>query len=147
MLLHDALREALDLLLERLGPDRGDWRWGRLHGVRFGHPLARMPGLAPMFVAAEHELGGDEQTVLQGGFDARDGFQAAVVPSWRFVADLGDLDRSVAVAPTGQSGNPESPHWNDQAPLWITGELRPAPVSRPAVEAAAEHRLVLRPDR
>jgi penicillin amidase len=146
-LLGGALREALDLLLERLGTDRGAWRWGGLHRVRFGHPLARMPGLAPMLVAAEHELGGDEQTVLQGGFDAREGFQAAVVPSWRFVADLDDPDRSVAVAPTGQSGNPASPHWNDQAPLWIAGELRAAPVSRPAVEAAAEHRLLLRPDR
>ena len=90
--------------------ERGGWRWGALHRVRFAHPLARMPGLAPVFVAAEHELGGDEQTVLQGGFDARDGFDAAVVPSWRFVADLADLDRLArACAPTGQSGQPGVP--------------------------------------
>jgi penicillin amidase len=146
-ILGGALREALGQLRDRLGADRGDWRWGALHRVRFGHPLARMPGLAPMFVAAEHELGGDEQTVLQAGFDARGGFEAAVVPSWRFVADLADVDRSVAVSPTGQSGNPASPHWNDQAPLWIAGELRPAPVTRAGVEAAAERALVLRPAR
>jgi penicillin amidase len=106
-----------------------------------------MPGLAPMFVAAEHELGGDEQTVNQAGFDGREGFDPAVVPSWRFVADLADPDRSMAVMPTGQSGNPVSAHWNDQAPLWIAGRLRPAPVTRPAVEAAATHRLTLRPAR
>jgi penicillin amidase len=145
--LGDALRGAIDLLEERLGADRAAWRWGALHRVRFAHPLARMPGLAPVFVAAEHELGGDEQTVLQGGFDGRDGFEAAVVPSWRFVADLGDVDRSAAILPTGQSGNPASPHWNDQSDRWIAGELRPAPVRRQAVEAAAVRRLMLRPSR
>ncbi|MGZ8606390.1 MAG: penicillin acylase family protein [Actinomycetota bacterium] len=143
----DALGGALAMLTERLGPDRAGWRWGALHGVRFAHPLARMPGLDAVFVAAEHELSGDEQTVLQGGFDARHGFQAVVVPSWRLVADLGDVDGSMAVLPTGQSGNPASPHWNDQAPLWIGGELRPAPVTRAAVEAAATHRLRLLPGR
>lgn len=146
-LLHATLADAIELLVERLGADRSLWRWGALHRVRFAHPLARMPGLASVFVAAEHELGGDEQTVLQGGFDGRDGFEAAVVPSWRLVADLGDVDRSMAILTTGQSGNPASPHWNDQAALWIAGELRPAPVTRPAVEAAAERRLALRPSR
>jgi penicillin amidase len=145
--LAEALRGALGLLTERLGDERSSWRWGALHRVRFAHPLARMPGLGPMFVAADHELGGDEQTVLQGGFDAREGFDAAVVPSWRFVADLADPDRSMAVLPTGESGNPASPHWNDQAPLWIAGELRAAPVTRRAVERVAERRLLLRPAR
>lgn len=141
-----ALDDAMELLRDALG-DRREWRWGALHRVRFAHPLARMPGLAPVFVAAEHELPGDEQTVLQGGADARDGFEAVVVPSFRMVADLGDVDRSMAVAPTGQSGNPASPHWNDQAPLWIAGELRPAPVTRRAVEAAADRLLRLLPGR
>ncbi len=145
--LGDTLDEAIALLTERLGPDRAGWRWGALHTVAFAHPLARMPGLAPVFVAAQHEAGGDEQTVLQGGFDGRADFAAAVVPSWRFVADLGNVDRSMAILTTGQSGNPASPHWNDQAALWIAGELRPAPVTRSAVEEAAERRLTLRPAR
>jgi penicillin amidase len=146
-LLLDALDDALALLEDRLGPDRTAWRWGAVHSVRFAHPLARMPGFAPLFVAAEHEVGGDEQTVLQASFDARDGFRPAVVPSWRLVADLADVDRSAAVLPTGQSGNPASPHWNDQTDLWISGRLRPAPVTRAAVEASAAHRLSLLPDR
>ncbi len=146
-ILGDALSAAIDLLTDKFGSDREAWRWGALHRVRFAHALARMPGLAPVFVAAEHELGGDESTILQGGSDARDGFDAAVVPSWRFVADLADVDRSAAILTTGQSGNPASPHWNDQAGRWIAGELRPAPVTRAAVEAAATRRLVLRPAR
>jgi penicillin amidase len=59
--------------------------------------------------------------------------------------DLSNVDATLAVMSTGQSGNPASPHWNDQSPMWAAGELRPCPFTRPAVKAAAEHRLVLFP--
>jgi penicillin G amidase len=144
-LLGSALEDALDRLERELGPDPSGWRWGALHHARFAHPLARLPGLGALFVAAEHEVGGDEQTVLQSGVDGRLGFEATVVPSWRQVVDLSKLDATKAVISTGQSGNPASPHWNDQSPLWAAGELRSCPFTRPAVEAAAEHRLVLVP--
>src|SRR4030095_13148089 len=57
-----ALTETVALLAERFGSDERGWRWGALHRVRFAHPLARLPGIGALFVAAEHELGGDEQT-------------------------------------------------------------------------------------
>jgi penicillin G amidase len=144
-LLGNALESALAGLEAQLGPERKGWRWGALHHARFAHPMARLPGVGAMFVAADHELGGDEQTVLQAGVDARLGFDAVVVPSWRFVTDLGDPDASVAVLTTGQSGNPASPHWNDQAELWASGGVRPAPFTRAAVEAAADRSLRLSP--
>lgn len=144
-LLGAALEDALAGLEARLGRDRDSWRWGALHHARFAHPMARLPGVGELFVAADHELGGDEQTVLQAGIDARLGFDAVVVPSWRFVTDLGDPDSSVAVLTTGQSGNPASPHWNDQAELWASGGVRPAPFTRPAVEAVADRSLLLSP--
>ena len=144
-LLGAALEDALAGLEARLGPERDTWRWGAIHHARFAHPMARLPGVGEVFVAAEHELGGDEQTVLQAGVDARLGFDAVVVPSWRFVTDLGDADASVAVLTTGQSGNPASPHWNDQAGLWASGGVRPAPFTRLAVEAVADRSLRLSP--
>ena len=144
-LLGSTLEGALDRLETELGADASAWRWGSLHRARFAHPLARLPGLGALFVAAEHEVGGDEQTVLQSGLDGRLGFDATVVPSWRQVVDLSNVDATLAVLSTGQSGNPASSHWNDQSPLWAAGELRPCPFTRPAVESAAEHRLVLTP--
>jgi penicillin amidase len=144
-LLGSALEGALDRLETALGADPSAWRWGAIHRVRFAHPLARLPGLGALFVAAEHGIGGDEQTVLQSGLDGRLGFDAVVVPSWRQVVDLSNVDEARAILSTGQSGNPASPHWNDQSPLWAAGELRPCPFTRAAVEAAAERRLVLVP--
>jgi penicillin amidase len=125
-------------LRERLGDGASRWRWGDLHRVVLAHPLAAIPGFEELFVAMEAGVGGDDQTVLQTGVDARGGrFPAAVIPSWRAVYDLGDLDRSVGVLPAGNSGNPASVHWNDQAPLWLAGEAHPLPFTRAAVEAAA----------
>jgi penicillin amidase len=138
----DLLGEALDVTLaemrERLGEDASAWRWGDLHRVALAHPLAAIPGFEGLFGALEAGVGGDDQTVLQTGVDARGGrFPAAVIPSWRAVYDLADLDRSVGVLPTGNSGNPASAHWNDQAPLWLAGDTHPLPFTPRAVEAAS----------
>lgn len=144
-LLHEALAGALAELVDALGPDPAGWSWGAMHRVRLVHPLGALPGLEPLFTAVDAPLGGDEQTVSQGGFDGRDGYRAAVIPSWRAVYDLDDLDRSMGALPAGNSGNPASPHWNDQAELWLAGELHPLPLTRPAVEAAAVATLHLVP--
>ena len=114
-------------------------------GRVFAHPLGRMPGLEPLFVAAEHPLGGDEQTVNNAGFEGDGPFRVYVVPSWRAVYDLSDLDASRGILPTGQSGNPASPHWNDQTDLWAAGELRPLPFTRGAVEERGDRASRARP--
>jgi acyl-homoserine lactone acylase PvdQ len=49
------------------------------------------------------------------------------------------------VLTTGVSGNPASPHWSDQAPLWAAGDQREAPVTREAVDALAVSTLSLVP--
>ncbi len=144
-LLRAALADALAELRERLGTDPSAWRWGALHRLTLVHPLGAIPGLGSLFTAADTELGGDEQTVMQGGFDGRDGYGVDVIASWRAVYDLADLDRSVGVLPAGVSGDPASPHWNDQFPLWIAGEHHALPFTRPAVEAAAVATLRLLP--
>jgi penicillin amidase len=135
--------EALDAAAERIPEGT---TWGELHTLHLVHPLGRMPGLGSLFGAADVPLGGDEQTVAQGGFDARGGgADPAVIASWRAVWDLGHLDRSVSVLPSGMSGNPASPHWNDQTSLWSTGRSHPAPVTRSAVEGAAVSAIRLLP--
>jgi penicillin amidase len=144
-LLRASLVDAIAELRERLGLDPARWRWGAVHRLRLVHPLGKLPGLESLFTAADVELGGDEQTVMQGGFDGRHGYPVAVIASWRAVYDLADLDRSVGVLPAGVSGNPASPHWNDQAALWAAGEHHPLPFTRPAVEAAAVSTLRLVP--
>jgi penicillin G amidase len=143
--LDEALAGAWDRCAEAMGPDPAAWRWGDIHRARFAHPLGRMPGLEPLFVAAEHPLGGDDQTVNKAGFEGGGPFDVCVIPSWRVVYDLANLDESMGILPTGQSGNPASPHWNDQTNAWAAGGLLSLPFTRAAVEAAATDRLTILP--
>ena len=145
----DRLRTALDAALDELERELGDdvdaWRWGAFHHARFRGPISITPELAELFTGADVEVGGDEQTVLASSFLPGESWRAQVVPSWRQVVDLSDPDAARGVLPTGQSGNPESPHWNDQAGLWASGRHHPMPFTRAAVEREAESTLRLLP--
>jgi penicillin G amidase len=143
--LQSTLDAALDELAGALGDDPDAWRWGDLHRISLAGTLARIPGLEELFTGGEGPMGGDEQTVLQGMYSIGEGYGVSVVPSWRMVIDLGDLDRSLGINTLGQSGNPTSPHFRDQFPLWLEGKLHPLPFTRAAVDAAAAATLRLMP--
>jgi penicillin amidase len=119
----DLLRDALDDAIE----ETGDAPWGERHRLVLAHPLAAIPGLEGLFVAADLPLGGDEQTISQGGTDGVVGDRVAVIPSWRAVYDLADPDGGSGVLPAGVSGNPASPHWNDQTADYAAGATHPFP--------------------
>jgi penicillin amidase len=105
-----------------------------MHTLVLAHPLARIPGLDEVFTAGAIPLGGDSQTVAQGGFDDLLGYRPAVIPSVRAIYDLGDLERSASVLPSGISGNPASPHWADQMALYAAGETKPAGFAEPSTD-------------
>lgn len=46
-------------------------------------------------------------------------------PSTRRVIDFSDIEKSVSILPTGQSGNPLSDHYKDQAEKYNKGEFVP----------------------
>ena len=145
-LLGRALTRAIEDLESRLGPAAADWRWGRLHQVHFRHILASaIPGLDELFSAGPFEVGGGDDTINRGVLHPSEGFADGAIASYRQIIDLSDLDRSLSIITTGNSGNPASPYFADQAPMWAAGEYHPMPFTRPAVEAASAGRLVLAP--
>ena len=78
-------------------------------------------------------------------YEPGSGYDVVVVPSWRQIIDLSNIDASIGTHTVGQSGNPASPHFKDLFPLWSRGEYHPLPFSRRAVEGLAESRLALVP--
>ena len=70
---------------------------------------------------------------------------AAIGATYRQIIDFADLDASLATNAPGQSGRPGSPYYGNLTESWASGEYFPLLFTRPAVEAGAEHRLVLRP--
>jgi penicillin amidase len=65
--------------------------------------------------------------------------------SFRAVWDVGNWDAGGITLPQGESGEPGSGHYTDQAQAWIAGRLWPLPFSDPAVQRAAESRETLAP--
>lgn len=143
-----SLEEAVGDLQQRLGDDMSQWQWGRLHQITFPHPLGQVKPLRRIFNRGPYPIAGDQNTVHQGAFDPAHPFVASVsTPSYRQIVDLGDLNRSVAVIPGGQSGQPGNRHFSDLMPLWLRGEYHPLLFDRRAIEAEAEGTLVLTSDR
>ncbi len=138
----ESLQDAAAEARERLGESMDSWRWGDLHSITFEHPLADTPARAAVFNRGPIERGGDAYTPnATGGRD----FKQSSGASYRHILDLSDWDRSVFTSTPGQSGQPESPFYDDLAPQWGVGEYSPLLFTREAVEANTSHRLTLKP--
>jgi len=127
-----ALTAAWEAATARLGPDPSAWRWGDLHPLTFRHLLGRGQGAAPRFVAWLFRLNrgpfprpGDGMTVNLGAFLLTRPFAVEVGPSYRQLIDLDTPERSRWILAGGVSGDPDSRHYADQIPAWLSGESRP----------------------
>ncbi|MDX1576020.1 MAG: penicillin acylase family protein, partial [Kiloniellales bacterium] len=120
-----ALEQGLAKLADRFGEDMGGWRWGEAHQMRLRHAvLGRIP-LIGDWTTRSIETDGGEDTVNRGGarlagrgprvFEHRHG------ATFRAVYDLSNLDQSLFMIATGQSGNPLSPFYGNLAERWRDG--------------------------
>ncbi|MGN6274636.1 MAG: penicillin acylase family protein [Solirubrobacterales bacterium] len=121
----EALAGALDDLTDRFGPDPDGWRWGRVHEMKFPHPLGDANALFDRLLNRRLRAGGAQETVSQIAYDPNDPYNAVWAPSWRMVADPTDPDRSRWQTFTGQSGHPASPHYDDLQAGWLEGRTQP----------------------
>ena len=126
-LIEQGLTAAIERLTRELGPDRGEWRHGRVHASALPHLLA-----------PEFDLPAVERP---GGFGAVN----ATGANFRRIIDLAAPDRSVASNAPGQSAQPGSPFYGNLAENLGNGEYFPLLFTRGAVEEHAAHRLTLLP--
>ncbi len=146
-LLGQALREAIALLEQELGPDMARWQWGRLNKVHFAHPVGSVKPLNLIFNRGPYPAGGDQDTLRRARSVPRFPFPpAGVVAALRFVADLSDWEKCRIVIPGGQSGHVSSRHYADLIPLWLDGRYQPMPFARSQVERSARHHLEMMPE-
>ena len=147
-----AVLAAVEWLEAELGADWDAWRWGRLHAVRFEQvvPAIADPGIIsiPPVGSEEFPIGfprdGDYGAVDVGNFDLWDGeaFTHGSGPSQRLVVEMSpDGPAAFNALPGGQSEDPESPHHDDEAQLWIENEQPPMYFERADVDANAEATL------
>jgi penicillin amidase len=147
-ILRRGLSDALDWLSEQYGEDPQGWEWGRLHTLTFVHNPIGQSGIAPLeriFNAKTIGARGDPFSVNEAAFRWDRPFSVIHSVAQRMIVDLGDLDNSLAIHTTGQSGQTFHPHREDFVSMWQNVEYHPMPFTRQAVEANAKTVLTLIP--
>ncbi len=141
-LLERSLKQAISWLRATLGPNPAAWQWGRLHHAVFPHPMGLQKPLDKVFDRGPVPIGGDTDTPCQTAFHPdRPYDNNAWAPSFRQIVDLGDLSRSLAIFPPGQSGQLGNPHYDDLIQPWLKGEYHPMLWTRQQVEQHLEGKL------
>lgn len=147
-MLGEALEGALEDLVRRYGSDARRWRWGEAHAARSTHrPFSGFFLVGRLFDVVVPSPG-DNFTVNVGQHDVRnedEPFANRHAASFRAIYDLADLDRSLFMQSTGQSGNWMSPHYDDFALPWSRTEYLPMTTRRADYEPGNAGRLILQP--
>ncbi len=119
-----------------------------MHTITFQNQSLGKSGVAPieaLFNRGPFPTAGGNSIVNATGWDAFKSFQVNWLPSMRMIVDLGNLENSLTVHTTGESGHTYNPHYIDLEPLWANGEYYPMLWETQSVLNAAVDTLQLLP--
>jgi penicillin amidase len=144
----DALGAVVKQLRASTGPGPAYWGWGHLRPLVLKHPVfGTVKRLAAAFNVGPVPIGGDANTVFQAGCAPLTPTDPTHnIPNLRTAFDTADWANSRFVLAGGQSGNPCSPHYDDQFELWQAGEAIPIAWTPDEVIRTAKASLRLVPD-
>jgi len=133
----------------RPSPSTRGYSWADLHGTRFANPFGgELDGGWTPSAGGEDTLNVSSSNFYAGNdgepaerFDSKSG------PIFRIVTTFAEDGTPQATVnfPRGNSGRPESPHFDDTLDDWVEGVYTPLPFRRAEVEAAMESSYVLSP--
>ncbi len=125
-ILNKSFHEIITALEKQLGKDVNTWTWGKVHTLEHQHPLGKVAALRGVFNVGPFSVPGSAEVINNLFFDFTGSGEYIVKggPSTRRVIDFSDIENSESILPTGQSGNPFSKHYNDQAELYNSGKFR-----------------------
>ncbi len=122
--IHRAFSSAVEWIQREYGPKSSTWRWGFAHPARHTHrPFGSVPVIGRLFNIT-HPSGGSGATINRGDVSLSGSRPFANVhgSGYRGIYDFEDLNRSIYMQSTGQSGNVLSRHYGDLTELWAQGE-------------------------
>ena len=125
-ILSKSLVEAVTSLEKQLGNDIKNWNWGKVHTLEHGHPLGTIAALKKYFNVGPFPIKGAREVIDNRGYEYNETglYTVNSGPSTRRIIDFSDIENSISILPTGQSGNPFSKHYKDQAEMYNNGEFR-----------------------
>lgn len=121
-----SFKEAIASLEKQLGTDVNQWQWEKVHKVEFQHPIGKLQLFRKYFNVGPFSIAGTNEVIDNQLFIYTDDAEINTKggPSTRRIIDFSDIENCWSVLPTGQSGNPMSQHYDDQADLFVKGKYR-----------------------
>ncbi len=118
--------ETAVALKNQLGQNVSNWKWGHVHQLLNIHPIGRKKPFDKYFNVGPFPIQGSNEVIDKESLVYNDKGIYPVIsgPALRFLIDFADPDHALSVIPTGQSGNVLSPHYKDQAKLFVQGKYR-----------------------
>jgi len=147
MIFSRSFDQAIQALLKKFGPDVSTWHWGKVHTLEHSHPLGLKKPLNYFFNVGPFAARGGNETIANLGFNlnSQGRYPVRFGPAMRIIIDFADIENSLSVNPTGQSGVILSDHYDDQAALFNNGKLRKQMMNRQEIENLAKGTLIFIP--
>ncbi len=142
-----AFDEAIASLKTDFGEDSAQWTWDKVHTLEHGHPIGQVALLRRFFNVGPFPVNGAREVINNMGFpyDNSRFYNVSSGPSTRRIVDFSDIENSKSILPTGQSGNPFSPHYEDQAEMFIDGQFRKMMMNELEIKKTSENLLIFQP--
>ena len=147
-ILYFSLIESLNQLSQQLGTDMTTWKWSSVHTIEHGHTMGQNPTLRKYFNVGPMEIVGGTETInnLMYHLDSTGIYEVTAGPSCRRIVDFNNImNNSWSILPTGQSGRIMSPHYKDQALMYVRGEYRKKLMDETAIKEGAINKSVFNP--
>jgi len=141
-----SFKQTIAQLENKLGNQVSAWTWNKVHTVEHKHPLGEVAALRSYFNVGPFEINGSNEVInnLMFTFTEAGNHQVKAGPSTRRIIDFSDIENSVSILPTGQSGNPLSEHYDDQATMYNEGKFRKMKMNKKEIEESSR-KLVFKP--
>lgn len=139
-------KDAVKKISTLMGSDVKKWQWGKIHTVEYMHPLGFVKPLNYIFNIGPMPSPGEAHVANRMlSHVTENGLKVFSGPSTRRIIDYGDLRNSYSILPTGNSGNFLSPHYDDQAEMFLEGKYRKINFFDEDIKKNTEHILMFIP--
>lgn len=142
-----SFHETITALQKQLGNTVADWKWDKVHTVEHEHPLGKVAALRGLFNVGPFGSPGSNEVInnLFFGLNNEGKYYVKGGPSTRRIVDFSDIENSWSILPTGQSGNPFSKHYSDQAEMYNEGKFRKMKLNKDEIIKTST-KLILKPE-
>ncbi|MCK5639027.1 MAG: penicillin acylase family protein, partial [Flavobacteriaceae bacterium] len=141
-----SLHETVTALEEQFGDDIKNWTWNKAITVTHKHAFDKVPSLKSFFNVGPFVTNGSNEVLNNQIFAINNNgiYEVTAGPSTRRIIDFSDIENSITVIPTGQSGNVFSKHYKDQAKKYLNGEFVKMMLNKEEIQKSKD-KLVIEP--